>query len=378
MSIEIYPKAKLPKELAHLSQYEKYCRKLKEGVYGFFINQFNPDGTKNPDWYLFRINTLGASETATACKNGYDEYGVRAKLFWGKLGKTFPEIKSKFTFWGLELESKVAQGWRYYDATPEGYIDNRYAGKVVREYQELNCYAINIKYPFLSASFDFLVPENQVNPFTGEVISFSYPLEIKTISTAAAEKYELGLPVRYIFQTHQQMLIWEVDYCEIAVLKGGTDFEVYPINMNNGIKQMVIEETKEFWDLVELARPIYEELDVTFDEKYKNELTAQLDDLEPEPEHNKGYEDFWKEKYKEGTKKNQVQGTEEHWDIAVGYKTILDQEKELSEKKQLYKNNLLYILKDADEIDFGENGRVVHRNNEGQRAYFGVNIKNYK
>jgi hypothetical protein len=119
-------------------------------------------------------------------------------------------------------------------------------------------------------------------------------------------------------------------------------------------------------------------LDVTFDEKYKNELTAQLDDLEPEPEHNKGYEDFWKEKYKEGTKKNQVQGTEEHWDIAVGYKTILDQEKELSEKKQLYKNNLLYILKDADEIDFGENGRVVHRNNEGQRAYFGVNIKNYK
>jgi len=367
-----------PKELAHLEKYAKYCKKLKEGVYGFFINQFNEDGTKNPDWYEFRVNTLGASETATACEGGYDEYGIRAKLFWSKIGKKFPEIKSKFTFWGLELERNVATAWQFYDATPEGYIDNRYAGQKIRNFQELNCYAINIKYPYLSASFDFLVPEGQVNPFTGEIINFSYPLEIKTISTAAAEKYELGLPVRYIFQTHQQMIIWEVDYCEIGALKGGTDFEVYPIYMNEGIKEMVLTETKQFWDLVETARPIYYELEFCFDEKKKEEYVAQLDALEPSPEQNKGYEDFWKEKYRETSEKKEKQGNEEDWAIAVGYKKILDQEKELSDKKQLYKNNLLYTMKDCEELTFGENGRVVHRNHEGSRTYFGVNIKNYK
>lgn len=368
----------LPKELAHLKQYEKYCKKLKENVYGFFINQFNPDGTKNPDWYQFRINTLGASEVATACEGGYDEYGVRAKLFWSKVGKQFTEIKSKFTFWGLELEKNVANAWEYYDGSEEGYIDNRYNANKIRNYQELNCYAINIKYPYLSASFDFLVPEGQVNPFSGEILNYSYPLEIKTISTAAAEKYELGLPVRYIFQCHQQMLIWECDYCELAALKGGNDFQVFPITATQSVTDMIIKETKEFWDLVEQARPLYEELDITFDEKKKNELIAQLDAIEPLPEQNKGYEDFWKEKYREGSQVRKLEGNEEQWELALGYKQILDEEKELSEKKQLYKNNILYHMKDYEELTFGERGRVVHRNNPGSRVYFGVNIKNYK
>jgi len=367
-----------PKELTHLTQYAKYCKKLKEGVYGFFINQFNPDGTKNIDWYEFRKNTLGASETATACEGGYDEYGVRAKLFWSKVGAKFPEIKSKFTFWGLELERNVANAWKYYDGSEEGYIDNRYNANVIREFQDLNCYAINIKYPYLSASFDFLVPEGQVNPFSGEVVNFSYPLEIKTISLAAAEKYETGLPVRYIFQTHQQMIIWECDYCEIAALKGGTDFQVYPIKMVDSVKEMVLKETKEFWDLVVEARPIYNELEITFDNDKKQQLREQLDNLEPEPEQNKGYEDFWKEKYKEGSIAKELVGTDDDFQIAVAYKDILEEEKELSTKKQLIKNHLLYIMKDYEELTFGDKGRVVHRNNPGSRAYFGVNIKNYK
>jgi hypothetical protein len=50
-----------------------------------------------------------------------------------------------------------------------------------------------------------------------------------------------------------------------------------------------LKETKEFWTLVETARPIYTELDVCFDEKKKEEYVAQLDNLEPAPEQNKGY-----------------------------------------------------------------------------------------
>lgn len=368
----------LPKELSHLSQYQKYCKKLKENVYGFFIDQFNEDGTKNPDWYEFRKNTLGASETATACEGGYDEYGVRAKLWGEKIGMTFKEIKSKFTFWGLELEQNVANAWQYYDGSQEGYIDNRYAGEKIREYKELNCYAVNIKYPYLSASFDFLVPEGQVEPFHGEIIDFSYPLEIKTISIAAAEKYELGLPVRYVFQVHQQMLIWEVNYAEIAVLKAGLDFEVFPFTANENLTEKILKETRQFWDKVEQGRLIQQEVELCSDEKDREIMLAQLDEIEPEPESNKGYEDFWKDKYKETNKKSYITGGEEEWQVALNYKLVTDKEKELKEEKQLYKNQLLRILKDNEEIDFGENGRVVHRQEEGKRAYFGVNIKNYK
>ena len=88
-------------------------------------------------------------------------------------------------------------------------------------------------------------------------------------------------------------------------------------------------------------------------------IALPLDALEPSPEQNKGYEDFWKEKYRETSEKKEKQGNEEDWAIAVGYKKILDQEKELSDKKQLYKNNLLYTMKDCEELTFGENGRVV-------------------
>ena len=87
-----------------------------------------------------------------------------------------------------------------------------------------------------------------------------------------------------------------VKHHAIAPLKGGTDFQVYPIKMVDSVKEMVLKETKEFWDLVVEARPIYNELEITFDNDKKQQLREQLDNLEPEPEQNKGYEDFWKEK----------------------------------------------------------------------------------
>ena len=363
-----------PKELEHLIAYKEYARELKPNVWGFFIPQFKEDGSKNPLWYEFRVNTLGASETATSLKNDYDEYGIRAKLWWSKLGRKFKEIKSKFTFWGLELEENTAVAWQYYDGTDEGYIDNRYEGKKIRTYEKLNCYAVNIKYPFLSASFDFLVPAGQANPFTGEIMEFSFPLEVKQISAFAAEKYELGLPVRYIFQVHQQALIWEVDYAEIAYLKAGTDFNVLPIFMNEAVTNQIIEETKEFWDLVQQGKGLYADFELESNEAKREELSAQLDTLEPPPEGNKGYEEFWKEKYKNTNTKSRP-GTEEEWGIGTDYNALNKKIKDLEKEKQLLKNQLLRSIQDYEEVTFNDSGRIVHRFNEGSRTYFGVNLK---
>lgn len=381
---------KLPKELAHLKRYEKYAKEIKPGVIGFFIDQFKEDGSKNIDWYEFRKNTIGASEIATLL--GLDEYGVKAKMFWQKLGREFSPIQSKFTYWGLANEKNVADAWRRYDGTEDGYIDNTYNGVFVRDYKEIPCYAINIKYPWLSASLDFEVPAGQVSPFTGEVIDEDFPLEIKTISSFAAEKYELGLPTRYVVQVHQQMLVFESSYAEIAFLTAGTDFNVMPFHQNDSITNRIIKLSRDFWDIVEQGRPLYDEMCMLHPKKgadghfdLSDEQTAKwmeyneaIDNLEPEPEHLKTYEEFWKEKYKETNELLKREGTDAEFQLCVEYDQASKQEAEIKKIKQGLKNQILHFLKDHEEVNFGAYGRVMNRVHEGKRSYFKVNIKNYE
>jgi len=360
----------LPKELSHLQRWGKYAKLIKEDVYGFFIPQFYEDGTPNQDWYDFRPNTVGASEIATLCD--MDEYGDSVKMFWQKLGDSFGRIDSMFTYWGLHLEDKIAATWEYFDGTEDGYVDNKMSGKKIRTKIDIPCYAININYPWISASLDFLVPEGQAEPFNGEVINFSFPLEIKNISPFAAEKYELGIPHRYVVQLNQQMIVWGCDYAEIAFLTSGHLFKVLPFEMNTSLCQDIIIKSREFWDRVERGRELY------VPGLPNEEQDPELYSLEPEPSVNKSFMEFYKQKYKVSKEDTAREGTSEEWDICVEFKEVKDQIKELEKKAELLKNKIYLFTKFDEEVSFGENGRVVNRRPEEGRSYFGVNIKNWK
>ena len=119
----------LPPEIAHLEEYNKYAKPIKEGVWGFFIPQFTKTGANNEDWYTFRYHTLGASSVATL--TDHDEYGDPVKMFWEKIGMSTPKIYSKFMTAGSHFESGIADLWDFNDGTDDGWAEIWSSGKKV-------------------------------------------------------------------------------------------------------------------------------------------------------------------------------------------------------------------------------------------------------
>tara|TARA_R110001606_G_scaffold84441_6_gene192123 strand:- start:4683 stop:5921 length:1239 start_codon:yes stop_codon:yes gene_type:complete len=392
----------LPPEIAHLEEYKKYAKPIKEGVWGFFIPQFTKTGANNEDWYTFRYHTLGASSVATL--TDHDEYGDPVKMFWEKIGMSTPKIYSKFMTAGSHFESGIADLWDFNDGTDDGWAEIWSSGKKVRQKAEIPCYAINLDYPHLSASLDYLALGGQKSPFTGEVINFDFGIEVKNISYFAAQKYNGGIPVRYVFQLHQQMLVTNTTYAEIASLTGGFDSKVTPFEMDFDICQDLIIKSYDFWKRVEAARPIYAELKPLEDklasmssaqqnsdqgEDLKlliGELDRKIYELEPEPSANEAYKEWYTSRYKETLEDASRLGTQDEWDQAVRYKVINDTIKDLKAEQDGIKNKLLSSTRYDSTVEFGDegsNGRILSKKfwdvkKEEYKSTFRVNIKNYK
>ena len=360
---------KLPEELAHLEEFARYAKQIKEEVYGFFIPQF-VDGKRNEDWYSFRKNTIGSSEVATLL--GLDEYGDPVKLFRSKVDYDIPPFASKFTVNGLHFEEKISDLWEFHDGTELGWVENWTEGKKIRKKIEIPCYAININYPHISASLDFYIPGGQVSPFTGKVVESDASLEIKMVSQFASDKYELGIPHRYVVQTNLQMIVLGLTYSEIAYLVAGVDFNVLPLDMDLELCQEIVVKTYEFWKRVTIAKDV---LNAKGDDLEKD---REITNLEPEPSGNESYIEFYKDKYKTSIQESFRLGTDEEWQMAVSYKNTTDKISQLEKAKEKEKQNIMAFSRYDEIISFEDNGRILNKRPEGKRATFRVNIKNYK
>ncbi len=361
---------KLPEELAHLEEYAKYAKQIKDEVYGFFIPQFTEDGRRNEDWYTFRRNTIGSSEIATLI--GLDEYGDPVKLFRSKVDYTIPPFASKFTVNGLHFEERISDLWEFHDGSSEGWVDNWTAGNKIRNKVPIPCYAININYPHISASLDFLIPGGQASPFTGEIIESDAALEIKMVSQFASEKYELGIPHRYVCQTNLQMIVLGITYSEIAYLVAGVDFNVLPLDMDLELCQQIVQESYIFWNRVTQARDVLNSVGTEL------EIDKQITQLEPEPSGNEAYLEFYKDKYKNSYEDTFRKGDGDEWEKAVEYKVCTDEISRLTKLKEKLKQDIMAFSRYDEVIDFGDNGRIINKRAEGKRATFRVNLKNYK
>jgi predicted phage-related endonuclease len=361
---------KLPEEIAHLEEFARYAKQIKEEVYGFFIPQF-VDGKRNEDWYSFRKNTIGSSEVATLLD--LDEYGDPVKLFRSKVDYDIPPFASKFTVNGLHFEEKISDLWEFHDGTELGWVDNWTEGKKIRKKIEIPCYAININYPHISASLDFYIPGGQVSPFTGEVVESDASLEIKMVSQFASDKYELGIPHRYVVQTNLQMIVLGLTYSEIAYLVAGVDFNVLPLDMDLELCQEIVVKTYDFWKRVTMAKDI-----LNTEGSDELEKDREITNLEPEPSGNISYIEFYKDKYKTSIQESFRLGTDEEWQMAVSYKNTTDKISQLEKSKEKEKQNIMAFSRYDEIISFEDNGRILNKRPEGKRATFRVNIKNYK
>jgi len=203
----------------------------------------------SPEWYAFRENGLGGSEAAYAIGLGNPKYGCAAVTFHEKIG-THPAKKddNQRMFWGRKNEANIADVWRYYDNTPDGYVENYNNGKIVRNCRNVNGYITNPKYPWLFASVDRLINiQGGINFITGEQLITEAVLECKNVGQFASQAWEDGVPLYFLVQIHVYMIILETDYAELAMLIDGGMLQVEKIQRDDELCKRIIDGTKEFW-----------------------------------------------------------------------------------------------------------------------------------
>ena len=322
--------------------------------------------TKNmtrSEWLAFRQQGIGASEASTVL--GMNRFKSSIALFYEKLGEPHYDIATLPKFLGSKREPVLVDMWEHWPGTQEGMLHNFENDIIVRRCKRINAYAQNPAYPWLFVSLDREINKTDKRG--------NGALELKEISGHEADKWEAGVPVGYVIQNQTQIGVCEYEFGELAVLRDNVEFNVLPFDFSPVIFNNVITRTKIFWDKVVEARKIMTqryEAHRTFNMRLADELDAQLQALEPEPDGSEAYTDFMRKKYRIAEPGLMAGGLAElEW--AKEHKEIQGRLKELEEKKRLRENQLKNVLRDgADKIDFGNSGYVSWKADErGSRRF---------
>jgi putative phage-type endonuclease len=316
-------------------------------------------------WLRYRLNGIGASEVGVIF--GLSPYKASIQLFYEKIGEHPKfDIQSLPAFLGKNQESFIADMWEHWDGTQEGMMHNYETENRIRRCKRVNAYAHNEKYPWLFVSLD-----REINQYDNRG---NGALELKTIGGYEADKWESGLPPVYVLQVQTQMLVCEYSFGEIAILKDNRDFMVFPFEMVPSICDSILERTGEFWGRVLQARKILTqrfEADKNFNGRQVDELTAELQALEPSPDGSDAYNNFLKEKYQIALP-GERKGSAIELEAATQHKAVQAQLKALKEAETLQTNILKNSIgqQGCDLLDFGQNGYVSWAaNKNGVRTF---------
>lgn len=316
------------------------------------------------DWLSYRHDGLGASEVGTVL--GLDDYMSSLELFYYKIGEIARfDTETIFSFMGRYHEETIADLWQYWEGDEETMIANYKAGKIVRRCQRVNAFVRNPEYPWLYVSLDRKINKTETR---GEG-----SLELKTISGFEADKWESGLPPKYVVQLNTQTLVGEFEFGEMAILQDGRRFFVLPFENSKTIQETIIKKTKEFWLRVLEGRKLVNEKYLAaqnFNIIKEGALSIEIDKLAPEPDGTLVYADFLKKRYNRPLSAER-QGTQEEliWaQLAASDGVCM---KGFQESKTTQESNLKMAMGDRFQmLDFGANGRVYwSMNGAGNRVF---------
>jgi predicted phage-related endonuclease len=304
------------------------------------------------------------------------------RIYHEKVGTADPVmIDNNFMFWGRENEDKIGEIWQYWDDTPFGYINNKKEHRIIRKCRKINGYVYNDKYPWLFGSLDRLINvEGGVNFITGETLKSECPLELKALSYWGASVWEGGIPQYFFSQVNQYMLLMEVDYAEIAILKDGKDFKVMYVHRDKALCDKILEDTHKFWysrvvpakeakakrDIAELSD------DIMNAEKYD----SYIQKLEPPPDDTEAYKDYMSQRFLK--ERESVMGTFELYDLAKRNEVLKKIEQYIKNLRALHRNVFINFLvrNRAELIDFGRDGSIRWYEKRGvESRVLTINIK---
>lgn len=315
-----------------------------------------------PAWYAYRGNGIGGSEVGTVL--GINKYDTWMRIYHEKVGTIDQRIEDNTKmFWGREHEDKISDIWQYWDDTPDGYVNNRNNNRIIRKCKNVNGYIVNPKYPWLFGSLDRLINiEGGANFITGEPLWNEVPLECKTLSYWAASVWESGIPQYFLAQLQTYMIILEVDYAEIAILKDGNDFRVEYIQQDRAMAEKIIEVTKSFWyDRIVPAKEAYRlrnEADISGDVAVAEKYDAIIQKLEPPPDDTEAYKQYMAMKFLK--ERDRVQGSFALFEICREDEMLKKIIQRLGFKRDYTKNQMIEFMVNnrSDYITFGNEGGV--------------------
>lgn len=321
------------------------------------------------NWLTYRHEGIGASEVGTIL--GLDDYMSSLELYYYKIGAVARfDTETIFQFMGRYHEETIADLWQYWDGDEESVIRNYKDTKIVRKCQRVNAFVKNPDYPWLYVSLDRKINKTDS---AGEGT-----LELKTISGYEADKWEAGLPPKYVIQVNVQMLVCEFTFGEMAILQDGRRLFVLPFESNQNIKNHIIQKTKTFWDRVIEGRKLVNEMFFCmqeFNQRRVDELTSEIDRLAPEPDGTLVYADYLKKKFNRPNSAER-KGTKEELDIATAAAGASIMIKQWEESKILSESYLKKIMGDEVQVlNFEGAGKVYWSKTANGNRIFRNKIK---
>jgi putative phage-type endonuclease len=317
------------------------------------------------DWLKYRKRGIGASEVGTVM--GLNPYKSSIELFYEKIGEELGyTVENIAMFMGKEQEPFMAKLWQFWDGDQESVIRNWRSNTIVRRCQRVNAYVNNPRFPWLFVSLD-----RKINHIEGKGEG---ALELKTIEAWEAEKWENEIPPSYAVQVQTQILVCEFLWGELFTMKNGRHLECLPFDVHNELQDKILTLTKEFWDKVEKGRGLvtrrFQAKHVDYNHRLAEELTAELQAIEPPPDGSDAYSKFLKEKY-QIAEPGERPGTLDQlaWaQLHMGEKKAI---KATEESAQLYEQLIKNSMRDGcTKIDFGPNGHVSWKPNiNGVRVF---------
>lgn len=320
-------------------------------------------------WKDFSFPCLGASEVASVM--GLNPYKSIIELYYEKIGvKQIYDNDNAAMFWGRELEEQIANKWQYWDGTVETMIDNFANKNILRRCRRLNAYVQNKAYPWLFVSLDRVINKSK----SGEEEVEEGSLECKTISGWSSDMWEGGIPVMYVAQLQAQLIACGFKYGEIAILKDGRHFEVYPFDAHPEIGSKILHMTEMFYKLVKAGIECFLLHTYAPTDDLKQEYYGKLDQLAPEPDGSDAYKNYLSEKYNKA-EVGEVRGTIVEEQHAMNYKFYSDKIKDLETFKTESSNKLKAFMKETTRLDLGDVGSCTWNENKHGTRTFNVRAK---
>lgn len=304
---------------------------------------------------------------------GLNKYDTVTRTFYEKIGMIEPrQIDNAKMFFGRYMEDNIAELWKYYDGSPDGWIENYKNKKIIRDCRAVNGFVVNPKYPWLFGSFDRVQNiKGGINLITGEKLTTEAVLEIKTLSYWSSQMWSDGIPISYLIQIHVYMIILETNYAEIAILKDGNDFTVEKYQRDDSLCERIINISKAFWyNLVLPAKQAYAnklEAEKTGNIAAIEEWDAEIVKHEPEPDHSAAYESFMSERFLK--ERDFIEGDIESYNLCTKDKMLLGINGRIDDERQLIRNILINKLtkSGAEAIDFGKLGQCTYSDRKGAK-----------